>query len=163
MPKKLTDKKYKLQKYPGKGGWTYAAIDDIKPEKKNKFGWVQVSGSIDGFPLKRYKLMPMGNGNLFLPVRAEIRKKIEKQAGDTIHVILYADDSAPEIPQELLDCLADEPGALQFFQSLSDSEKQFYTGWIFSARKEETSISRMAKAVQRLSRGLKFYQTEKKE
>ena len=158
MPKKLVDKKYKLQKYPGKGGWTYAAIDEIKPDTKNKFGWVQVSGTIDGFPLKRYKLMPMGNGRLFLPVRAEIRKQIRKKEGDTIHVILYADDSAVEVPQEFLDCLSDEPAALSFFQKLSDSEKQFYITWVYTAKKEETKIKRLASAVIRLSKGLKLYQ-----
>jgi hypothetical protein len=37
---------------------------------------VQVSGTIDGFEIKRYKLMPMKNGSMFFPVRAEIRKTI---------------------------------------------------------------------------------------
>jgi Domain of unknown function (DUF1905) len=115
MGKPLVNKKYKLFKYPGKGGWIYAVIDEIAPNKKNRFGWVQVSGSVDGFALKRYKLMPMGNGKLFLPVRAEIRKAIGKKEGDTVQVILYADNSGIEIPEEFLLCLEDEPAAKQFF------------------------------------------------
>ena len=79
MEQPLVNKKYKLQKYPGKGGWVYAIIEEITPDKRVKFGWVQVKGSIDAFELKRYKLMPMGNGKLFLPVRAEIRKAINKK------------------------------------------------------------------------------------
>jgi hypothetical protein len=64
-----------LEKIPGKGGWTYVVINEIAPDKRAKFGWVKVRGSIDDYELNQYKLMPMGNGKLFLPVRAEIRKK----------------------------------------------------------------------------------------
>ena len=101
--------------------------------------------------------MPMGNGKLFLPVKAEIRKKIKKQEGDTVHVILYPDDEPLEIPEEFKICLADEPTANNFFFSLSDSEKKFYIEWIYNAKKEETKIDRMAKAVNRLAKHLKMY------
>jgi len=53
MNKPLVNKKYQLHKYPGKGGWIYAVIEEIAPDKKAKFGWVQVSGTIDGFEIKR--------------------------------------------------------------------------------------------------------------
>ena len=43
----------------------------------------------DGFEIKKYHLMPMGDGNLFLPVRAEIRKKIPGKEGELVHVILF--------------------------------------------------------------------------
>ena len=61
----LVNKKHLLQKYPGNSGWTYTVIEGIGKEKRAKFGWVQVSGTIDDFELKRYKLMPMKNGNFF--------------------------------------------------------------------------------------------------
>lgn len=158
--KPLVDKKYKLEKYPGKGGWTFAVIEEIAPDKKSRFGWVQVRGTIDGFSISQYKLMPMGDGNLFLPLRAEIRKAIKKEAGDTVHITLYPDDSAIEIPGELQLCLEDEPQALRFFTKLSDSEKKYYIQWIYGAKKQETKIDRMAKTIERLSRGLKMYDKE---
>ncbi len=158
--KPLVDKKYKLEKYPGKGGWTFAVIEEIAPDKKSRFGWVQVRGTIDGFSISQYKLMPMGDGNLFLPLRAEIRKAIKKEAGDTVHITLYPDDSAIEIPGELQLCLEDEPQALRFFTKLSDSEKKYYIQWIYGAKKQETKIDRMAKTIVRLSRGLKMYDKE---
>jgi hypothetical protein len=65
-----------LQKFPGKGGWTYAEIPELLQNKNTAFGWVTVKGSIDSFEINQYKLMPMGNGKLFLPVKASIRKKI---------------------------------------------------------------------------------------
>jgi hypothetical protein len=161
MPKHLVDKKYLLHKYPGKGGWTYVVIDEIKPDKRQKFGWVQVKGSIDGFEIKQYKLMPMGDGNLFLPVRAEIRKKIRKQAGDMVHVILDLDNSAVEVPEEFAACLEDDPKAKKFFQSLSDSEKRLYILWIYSAKKEETRVDRIAQSINKLHEGKKLYEKDK--
>src|SRR3989344_135381 len=134
MPKPIFNKKILLQKYPGKGGWVYAVVEGIPNKNKGKFGWVQVSGSIDSFELKQYKLMPMSNGNLFLPVRAEIRKKIGKQEGDTVHVTLSIDNSLTEAPEEFLLCLKDDKKAKLFFEKLSNSEKKFYVEWIYSAK-----------------------------
>lgn len=157
MDKPLVNKKYILQKYPGKGGWIYAVIEEIAPDKKARFGWVQVRGTIDSFELKRYKLMPMGDGKFFLPVRAEIRKAIGKTEGDTIHVILYADNSPVEIPQEFLLCLEDEPAAKQFFFTLSESEQSFYIKWIKEAKQEATKTKRIAESITRLLKKEKFY------
>jgi hypothetical protein len=80
----LVDKKYRLEKFAGKGGWTYAKIPELLPDKNNPFGWVRVRGSIDAVELTGYHLMPMGNGHLFLPVKAAIRKQIKKQEGDWV-------------------------------------------------------------------------------
>lgn len=161
MNKPLVNKKYKLQKYPGKGGWVYTVIKEISPDKRAKFGWVQVSGTVDGFELKRYKLMPMKNGSMFFPIRAEIRKAIRKKEGDTVHIILYADNSSIEIPAEFLLCLEDEPPAKQFFFKLSESEQQYYIKWIYTAKQEHTKIKRLAEAISKLSKHQKFYDTKK--
>lgn len=75
----LVDKEYLLEKFQGKGGWTFAKIPEITQNKNTPFGWVRVRGTIDHFEIKNYKLQPMGNGNLFLPVKAEIRKKLNKK------------------------------------------------------------------------------------
>jgi hypothetical protein len=158
--KPLVNKKYLLEKFPGKGGWTFARIPEVLQDKKSHFGWVKVRGTIDGYEIRKYHLMPMGNGNLFLPVKAEIRKKIRKKEGDTIHVVLYPDNEPLEVPEEMLLCLEDEPKALRFFKSLSESEQKFYIQYVYSAKKEETKIERMAKSINRLKNGLKLYQKE---
>lgn len=158
----LVDADKVLEKYPGKGGWVYTYIDEIKPDKRTKFGWVQVSGFIDDFELKRYKLMPAGEGRLFLPVRAEIRKKINKQEGDTIHIRLYLDHSPIEIPDEFLLCLSDDFEAKAFFHRLTESEQMHYLDWIYKAKREETKINRLAKTINRLAKGLKMYDQEVK-
>ncbi len=104
--------------------------------------------------------MPMGDGRLFLPVKAEIRKKIKKKEGDLVHIILYPDNDPLEVPEELMICMQDEPQALEFFNSLSESERKFYIQWIDSAKREETKIDRLAKTINRLLKGMKMYDKE---
>ena len=103
-------------------------------DKKAHFGWVKVRGTIDGYEIRKYHLMPMGNGTLFLPVKAEIRKHTKKKEGAYVHVILYPDNEPLKIPDEMLMCLQDEQDALRFFNSISESEQKFYIQWIYSAR-----------------------------
>lgn len=154
--KPLVNKKYLLERFPGKGGWTFARIPEVLQDKKAHFGWVRVRGTIDGYEISKYHLMPMGNGSLFLPVKAEIRKKIKKKEGDKVHVILYPDNEPLEIPEEMLLCLQDEPTALKFFKSLTESEKKLYIQWIYSAKKEDTKVNRLVKTINRLVKGIKF-------
>ncbi|WP_423129795.1 YdeI/OmpD-associated family protein [Gaoshiqia sp. Z1-71] len=151
MEKPLVNNKYILEKFPGKGGWTYAAIPEIRPDKKAPFGWIKVKGQIDGFAIKSYHLMPMGNGQLFLPVKAEIRKKIGKKEGDRVHVVLYRDTTPVEIPEELLTCLRDEPEAYEAFLSCTDGEKKAVVDWIYSAKQEGTKVERIAKTINKLA------------
>lgn len=152
----LVNKEYLLEKYPGKGGWTYAALPEVLQDKHAPFGWVKVKGSIDGFEIKKYHLMPMGNGKLFLPVKAEIRKKIKKQAGDYVHVILYLDNEPLDIPEELLLCLQDDTEAFQFFKTLNESEQLKYIKWIYSSKTEQTKVDRIAKTLDRLEKNQKY-------
>lgn len=150
----ITDKIYLLEKYPGKGGWTYAQIPEALPQKENPFGWVKVKGSIDGFEFSKYHLMPMGNGNLFLPVKAEIRKKIKKEAGDTVHIVLFLDEDPLEIPEDFLVCLNDEPSALSYFNSLTQRQQEHYIKWIYASKSPEIKIQRLAQAINRLHQNL---------
>lgn len=151
MPTPLVNKTYLLEKFQGKGGWTYAQIPEILTDKNAPFGWVRVRGTIDGFEIKGFHLMPMGNGKLFLPVKAEIRKKIKKQAGDSVHVILFADNLPTEIPEELKACFLDVPGTFEKFQQLSDSEQKASIDWIYSAKIEDTKARRILATIEKLN------------
>jgi hypothetical protein len=161
MEKPLVNQNYLVQKFSGKGGWTFVEIPEIPQATKVPFGWVRVYGSIDDYEFKQYKLMPMGNGKLFLPLKASVRKKIGKSAGDTVHVILYADNSSLIIPDELMVCLLDAPTAHQFFQSLTESNQKYYIDWIGEAKRLETKVERIAKTIERLENGLKLHDSLK--
>jgi len=154
--KPLVNKTYLLEKFPCKSSWTYTEIPEILPDKKSPFSWVKVKGSIDGFEINKYHLMPSGKGTLMLSVKAEIRKKIKKQAGDFVHVILYLENEPLEVPEELLLCLQDDPEALQFFNSLEENEQHNYVKWIYSAKTEQTKVDRIAKTLISLSKCQKF-------
>jgi len=151
MPTPLVNKTYLLEKFQGKGGWTFAQIPEILQNKNAPFGWVRVRGSIDGFEIKGYHLMPMGNGKLFLPVKAEIRKKIKKQAGDSVHVILFEDNFPTEIPEELKACFLDVPGTFEKFQQLSDGEQKASIDWIYAAKTEDTKARRILATIEKLN------------
>lgn len=159
MLKPVVDKTYLLEKIQGKGGWTYAEIPEIRPDKHSHFGWVKVKGSIDNFEINQYNLQPLGNGNLFLPVKAAIRKKIGKQAGDFVHIKLFIDQARLDVPDEILLCFDSESDETKRnFGNLNDSEKKNYLTWINDAKLDETKINRIAIMMKRLFLNQKFGQ-----
>lgn len=76
----------KLEKSPNKGGWTYATWDKTA-ETFGTHGAVKIRGTVDGHPVET-SFMPMGNGVQMLPIKAEVRKAIKKEAGYSVEIVI---------------------------------------------------------------------------
>jgi hypothetical protein len=73
-----------LQKGENPGAWTCVVMHDVA-ELFGTRGLVKIRGAIDGEPFTG-ALMAQGDGTHRLPVRAALRKKIGKEAGDPVQV-----------------------------------------------------------------------------
>jgi hypothetical protein len=147
------EKEYLLEKFTGKGAWTYALIPEIAQNKNNPFGWVAVSGFIDTYELNNYKLMPFGQGLLFLPLSAKVRKLIKKEAGDSVLIKLNVLTIPDKLNKEVIECLNNESeDLLRKFYTLDRPRQNNYIKYIFESKTEVEKADRIIELIDLLSK-----------
>jgi Domain of unknown function (DUF1905)/Bacteriocin-protection, YdeI or OmpD-Associated len=148
----------KFEQQGEKSGWTYIEIPEsiaqqIKPRNKKSF---RVKGKLDSFAISSTALIPMGEGNFIMAFNAAMRKGTGKRKGATLDVQLEEDKDPVLPPAELIECLADEPKAQAFYNSLTQGHKNYFTKWIETAKTDATKTKRIAESINALSKKMDF-------
>jgi hypothetical protein len=151
-PKKY---KFKATIQAGDRGGAYVLFPyDVEKEFGTK-GRVAVQVTFDGVN-EASGLFKYGAPQHLLGVSKAIREQIGKGPGDTIEIQLWKDETVRtvEVPEEFQKLMKKE-GVLPFFEKLSYTHRKEYCRWITEARKEETRLNRLAKAIEMLKKGVK--------
>jgi hypothetical protein len=132
-----------------KTGWTYirvtaALAQKLMPGNKKSF---RVKGRLDDHAIRGMALIPMGEGDFIMALNAAVRKAIRKRKGDSLQVELEVDKKVIVPPKDLLECLADEPRAQEYFGSLPKSHQNYFGNWVKAAKTEATRARRIARVV----------------
>jgi hypothetical protein len=150
-----------IKKFGDKGektGWCYIEVSEeiasqLKPRNKKSF---RVKGKLDNYKIEKVSLLPMGEGNFIMPINATLRKALRKTKGAFILASLEEDNREIILNEEFMQCLSDDPTALDFFNSLPSSHKKYFSKWIESAKTSETKAGRITRAVVALSRKMGY-------
>ncbi|HHV08905.1 MAG TPA: DUF1905 domain-containing protein [Clostridiales bacterium] len=117
---------------------------------------VKVIATFDGVGY-RGSLVTMG-GSYVIGMTQEVRRKIGKSFGDTVHVTLEKDveERTVEAPDDFMEGMKQSPEALANYEKLSFTAKKEYVTWITAAKKAETRQSRIEKTIGQLKQGRKL-------
>lgn len=132
-----------------KTGWTYVEVpadlaEQLQPDGKKSF---RVKGKLDELAIKAVALIPMGGGAYILPLNAAMRKALRKKKGAMLNLRLSIDYQPLAIPPALLDCLADEPEARNFFDQLKPSHRNYFIKWIGGVSSDTAVAKRIAQVI----------------
>jgi hypothetical protein len=113
---------------------------------------VKVKACFDGV-LYRGTLMRMGMSCDWLGITKELRKKIGKNPGDTVHVVIEEDkeERTIAIPEDLAELFKQNKSESNFFHSLAYTHRKEYVNWILGAKREETRLNRLEKTIEMLN------------
>lgn len=150
----------KFDRQGEKTGWTYievpaAIAQRLNPNNKKGF---RVKGSLDDFKFSMIALLPMGGGNFIMALNAAMRKAIKKQKEATVKVKMEMDTNEIKPPAELIECLQDEPEALNYFNGLARGHRNYFTNWINSAKTDTAKAKRIAATLDALNKKWNFGQ-----
>ena len=100
-------------------------------------------------------LIKYGNPLHMLGMPKAIREQTGKRPGDTIEVVVWKDETVRtvEVPAQFENLMKEERG-LPTFKRLSYTHRKEYCRWIAEAKKQETRLKRLEKAIEMLKKGI---------
>ena len=135
--------KAKIIKHPELDAGMIEFPYDVEKEFGVK-GQVKVKAFFDGQEY-RGSLVKMGHKCHWIGITQEMRKKVKKNPGDVIEVVITKDDEPRivEVPTDIAKVLKKNPAANSAFEKMSFSHKKEYVKWITDAKKPETREKRL--------------------
>ncbi|MFW0717572.1 DUF1905 domain-containing protein [Pedobacter sp. N23S346] len=126
--------------------WLSRALKDIR----GKWGFMKVSGTIDGYEFKDLNLAPLTNKDKRISLNSTIRKAINKGAGDEVTVSMFkTSDDRLTHEDEVKDCFKDAE-VYKKFMSLPEDEKTAILDDIISQKTEDSQEKRIIAHIKKL-------------
>ena len=135
-------------------GWTFVTMPGSASEQLPKRGRIAIEGTINGFSFHT-SAFPDGEGSHNIQVNGTMRDGAKVATGDTASFIIQpASDSAEfELPDDLSAALKKAAKASTQWEAITPKAKAEWVAWVTSAKREETRTARVAKAIERLTKG----------
>lgn len=149
----------RFEKMGEKTGWTFVFIpeeiaQEIKPGCRKSY---RVKGKLDGIAINGLSLVPMGEGNFILALKASLRKSLRKEEGAVLQIQLEEDkDFKIEMPEDLELCLLEERHCMDNFLKQPKSHQNYYINWLNTAKTEPTRVKRLIQIVNAMDQQLDF-------
>lgn len=146
--------KFKAKIEAGDGGGAYVLFPYDTGKEFGTKGRVPVKATFNGVPYTG-SLIKYGNPLHMLGIVKAIREQTGKGPGDAIEVVVWKDAEVRtvEIPAAFENVMKKE-GLLPVFKKLSYTHRKEYCRWIAEAKKEETRLKRLEKAIAMLKKGV---------
>ncbi len=147
--------KFKAKIQTGDGGGAYVLFPYDTGKEFGIKGKVPINATFDGVPYMG-SLFKYGNPLHVLGVPKAIGEQIGKRPGDTVEVVLWKDEAprAVELPAQFEILMKKRRAASGLREIELHTHRKEYCRWITEAKKEETRLRRLTKAVEMLKKGV---------
>lgn len=151
MKELLKNKKLILNYIPDHGAWTYNIVIPDTKDINGRWGYIKVSGTIDGYEFKNMNLAPRKGLDMYMSVNADIRKAINKKGGDWV-IVNMQKDSENKLTDEddIIACFKDAE-VLNKFKALNEEERTSIIKDILSQGDENSQEKKILQAIKKLS------------
>lgn len=140
-----------IDRFPGKGGWSYVRVPaKITVAAKCK-GFVSIHAVVDGREYDR-SLIPIGDGSHMIVISRAMQRELGKMLGDTLEVTVRLANGPhqPVLPEELAVMLDIEAHLRPKWDALGRGQQRNYCMWIDTAKTDVTRAKRTAEVLRRL-------------